>query len=118
MKMPAPKSPEVPFDDTPATMLLLITVVPEVAFVLPLTLPATVDGWLIEPDLCQVPVATFAEPLGWTVLARPSLLIPASFILSVPSLLIPDDDTLWQPSEEFLEFMFDEPVATPTELIP
>ena len=93
-------------------------VVPELAFVLPLTLPATVDGWLIEPDLRQVPVATFAEPLGWTVLARPALPIPDSFILSVPSLLTADDDTLWQPSEEFLEFMFDEPVATPTESIP
>ena len=94
------------------------TVVPDVAFVLPLTMPVTVDGWLIEPDLRHVPVATFAEPLGWTILARPSLPIPDSFILTVPSLLTADDDTPWQPSEEFLEFMFEEPVASPSELIP
>ena len=104
-------------------------VVPQLAFVLPLQVPAHVAGWLVEPDLRLMPIAVFGEPLGWSVLARPQLLVPTSFIVAVPPIMpaiVPADDSAmgemevpgdYLMSPDFEEFWF-EPQATPVVVEP
>lgn len=109
---------------TPPVQPRYAQVVPELAFALPLQVPAQVDGWLVEPDLRMMPLAIFAEPLGWTVLARPQLLVPNSFIVAVePIVLAPEVEvefpTDYPMSAEFEEFLFEQQ-STPAmnELLP
>ncbi len=47
------------------------SMLPDDAWLLPLTIPLSVTAWATTPDLRAVPVSTFARELGWTVLCAP-----------------------------------------------
>ena len=110
---------------TPPRRQRFAHVVPELAFALPLQEPANVAGWLVEPDLRLMPISVFAEPLGWTVLAQPQLLVPTFFIVAVPPIMPADShqiEELEVPGEyimspDFEEFWFDSQ-ATPVVVEP